>query len=298
MNFSPLPALRLITTRRVFSCLDAFALLCALFFFTSASQAQTTYPLGAIFSNKGAAGLSSVQANVQQQKTTAPVFKSNGVETREYDGYFQASSNTSKLAVLSDDGTSMSIDGNSVLGRAGQGQGFDEPNSTTFYPLSFAFQAGRVYHLHLTYTNTIHTSDADVDGLTLFAYDGGGNLVEPGVTQVYTAPGVAAEIMSGAMDDDDHTMVVYAKIAAAKAGVTVRFEVVDNSPSTTVASLSVAEATTDSEGIAQTVLKSSNTDAEGQKVTVKAWVQTDKSDVKQTQVELLIPGIEYSITEE
>ena len=112
------------------------------------------------------------------------------------------------------------------------------------------------------------------------------------------AEGVAAEIMSGAVDDEDHTIVLFAKISEATAGVSVNFEVEDNSPSTTKASLSAATAITDAEGIAQIVLKSSNTDGEDQSVKVKAWILTDKSDVKEVTVALLQPGIEYFVPEE
>ncbi len=129
--------------------------------------------LGDAFTNKGTAGLSAVRDEALSQSTSTPRYKSNSVETRYYEGYFQPNSDSSKLALLSDDGSSVWIDGNSVLDRAGSGQGFENFDST-FTPLGASFEQGQSYLIRIKYTNTVHSSDADVDGFTLWAYDGGG----------------------------------------------------------------------------------------------------------------------------
>lgn len=175
---------------KIFSVLRlsaVFTLLCSL---SMSAMAQTPSPVGSIFSNKGELGIESVRNAALSQMTTTPYYKSNGEETVWFEGYFRAASNSSKLALLSDDGTSVWIDGEQVLNRAGKTQGFEGEGThrrgetvwkngfdVTFYPLSKTFVAGQVYHLKLEYTNTIHDSEADVDGVSLWAYDGGGDIV-------------------------------------------------------------------------------------------------------------------------
>jgi len=146
---------------------------------TALAQAPTPppSPLSSILSNKGELGIDSVKNAARSQATGTPNYKSNGVETRTFDGYFQAAANTTKLAILSDDGSSVSVDGQQILSRAGQGQGFEDFDSC-FSPLSFSFTAGQTYHITVQYTNTVHTGDADVDGVSLWAYDGGGDIVD------------------------------------------------------------------------------------------------------------------------
>lgn len=174
------------------------------------AQAPTPFAVGSIFNNKGELGIESVRNVALAQSTATPHYKSNGEETRFYEGYFKAAENTSKLALLSDDGTSVWIDGQQILNRAGQGQGFENFDST-FYPLTKTFTAGRIYHLKLQYTNTSHKSDADVDGVSLWAYDGGGTIITvTGTLQVRSkAPvsstwGQTANVAAGGLGTTEH----------------------------------------------------------------------------------------------
>ncbi len=101
-------------------------------------------------------------------------------------------------------------------------------------------------------------------------------------------------IMSGALDNPDHTMVLYARVKPPVAGVTVHFDVHDASPSTIAASLSRREALTDADGIAQTVVKSSNTDTPHFKALVTARVKEgDTRRAKSFAVEILLPDITF-----
>lgn len=129
-----------------------------------------------LLTNKGELGENSVRNEAIAHSRATPAYKSNGEETRYYNGYFRADSNNTKLALLSDDGTSVWIDATPVLTRANQGQGFENFDST-FSLLPKTFVAGQVYHLFLQYTNTSHQGEADVDGFSLWAYDGGGDIV-------------------------------------------------------------------------------------------------------------------------
>lgn len=161
----------------------AALVLCLLCSRVAIAQTPTPTPFAVadIFYDKADADYETVKNSAKSQSTSTPFYKSNGLETRTYEGFFKAASDNSKLALLSDDGTSGWIAGTQVLDRAGQGQGFENFDST-FYPLSSSFKAGQVYKIRLVYTNTVHRDDADVDGLTLFAYDGGGTIVDSPVT--------------------------------------------------------------------------------------------------------------------
>lgn len=173
---------------------------------TALAQAPTPppSPLSSILSNKGELGIDSVKNAARSQATGTPNYKSNGVETRTFDGYFQAASNSTKLAILSDDGSNVSVDGQQILSRAGQGQGFENFDSC-FSPLSFSFTAGQTYHITVQYTNTVHTGDADVDGVSLWAYDGGGGIADDfnvQVTQSHATPnpGTVGQTVKASLD--------------------------------------------------------------------------------------------------
>jgi hypothetical protein len=227
--------------------------------FSSSSSAQTSPPtpfdLSGIFNNKGELGIDSVKSAALAQSTATPYYKSNGVETRYYEGYFKPATSSSKLALLSDDGTSVWIDGQQVLNRAGQGQGFENFDST-FYPLSKTFVAGQIYHLRLQYTNTVHRNDADVDGVSLWAYDGGGGIVTLNLS-VATAK---TEICAGGLADTVHQTEITATVKDGNnvvvPNISVSF-IVENSHLDYPATLSTASVSTSPQGQAKTTLTSS-----------------------------------------
>lgn len=256
-------------------------------------KASWSTALGDVFSNMPGADWEAVRSAATAQAASQPYYKSNAVESVVYEGYFRANDNTAQLAVFSDDGADVYIDGTQVYSGKGTGQAL--PNlDQSLHQVGFTFDPDQVYKIKVDYGNLVLTGDTDIDGITLFCYGGGGQITHV-VDSIDHDPAEQPEIMSGAINDEDHTIVLYAKIDEAKAGVTVHFEVVDDSPSTTPASLSVMQATTDAEGIAQTVLKSSNTGEENHNVIVKAYIQDDKSDLKETTVTLLLPDIEYQV---
>ncbi len=206
-------------------------LLAPLFLASRVAWAQTPSPtalaltsadVSGIFFDKGDADLEAVRnaALAQTTEPSHPFYKSPVVETRSYEGFFQPTSDNSKLALLSDDGTSMWIDGEQVLNHADKGQGFEDFDST-FQPLATSFKAGQIYHLRLKYTNTIHSNDGDMDGITLFAYNGGGTTVKPSVK-------LTGEVLSGELvrlcagGIDDHSSEWATRVHTAK--VTATFD--------------------------------------------------------------------------
>ncbi len=220
----------------------------------------------------------SVKSAAMAQINATPFYKSKVLETRWYDGYFKAApgASASKLALLSDDGTSVWIDGVKVLDRAGQGQGFEQFDSTfvTLAPYGkTSFTAGQVYHLRLQYTNTAHLSNDDVDGISLWAFDGGGDIVpKPDPLKFTFALGKTA-LCAGGLASAPHQTHVDVTVKNPD-GTSATNKVVALSVDTTLpgstaplsatdpdadlrASLSSAAGTTDSTGTVHTLLTSS-----------------------------------------
>ena len=89
-------------------------------------------------------------------------------------------SSTSKLASFSDDQvtvyitdeeTGASSDG--LGGTVGQGVAMEDI-SRSLVELNYQFVAGRRYTVRVEYDNTLYTGSGDIDGVVLFAYNGGG----------------------------------------------------------------------------------------------------------------------------
>lgn len=192
------------------------------------AQSPTPAPhfLGDAFTDKGQAGLSVVRNEAFSQSTLTPRYKSNSVETRWYEGYFHPNTNNSKLALLSDDGSSIWIDDEAVLDRAGQGQGFEKFDST-FTPLNASFERGQSYHIRIKYTNTIHRDDADVDGLTLWAYDGGGEITVEEFPD-FEGTGESSNDTDSQIQQSTTSPSAQSRVAAAKATIPVRQRVMLN----------------------------------------------------------------------
>ncbi|MDD3927649.1 MAG: hypothetical protein PHT33_13415 [bacterium] len=114
----------------------------------------------------------------------------------------------------------------------------------------------------------------------------------------FTVPGLgtlesdSSEIMSGALDNEEHQTRVYVQVYPATASVKIIFTVDDQSLATVPASLSETEVYTDADGIAETIITSSNTPDVGYSVTVKAKID-GSTDERQLQIALLLPDNEF-----
>ena len=259
--------------------------LCLAFIFCIGGQAfgQTSVPLsvGDIFSDREDASLELVRNAAAAQSTSAPFYKSNSVETLTYEGFFKPRDNNSRLALLSDDGASVWIDGEQVLSRKGQNQALDDLNAS-FHALSKTFIAGRIYHLRVEYTNTIHVNDDDVDGLSLWAYSGGGEIVDLSVSVSATE----TEICAGGVADSAHQTSVKAVVKdsanAPVSGLSVSFSV-ENSHEEYPATLTADSSTTNAQGEATTTLTSSRKISST--ATVKARVATSEAETSQISMQ-------------
>ena len=89
----------------------------------------------------------------------------------------------SKLAIHSDDGSDVTINGNPVWSKKGVGTSLANEDSFKEFTgpdtNGAAFVAGQEYCVTINYSNMMHTA-GDKDGVTLYAYDGGGS-VRPGL---------------------------------------------------------------------------------------------------------------------
>lgn len=151
--------------RRTFGVL---ALFCGLL--TTPVSAQT---LPTILLDMGTANEAAVRAEASSQAASEPRYRSRAAgELTYFTGPFVPDSADTKLAIFSDDGCTVKIDGNAVHSRSGQGQHLPDLNQS-FHVIDFTFEAGRTYTLMVEYTNTIYPGDWDVDGCTLFAFGGG-----------------------------------------------------------------------------------------------------------------------------
>lgn len=109
-------------------------------------------------------------------------FKSVKKETRIFKGWFLSARNNPSMAVLSDDGVDVIIksvggEANTVLNRFGTGQHLADTEKSLHFlePPALAMSEATLYEMTVRYSNTIYTGETDRDGVTLYAYDGGGN---------------------------------------------------------------------------------------------------------------------------
>lgn len=99
---------------------------------------------------------------------------SSKIEVLRFDVSFTANADTDRLAVLSDDGCDIYIQGGTMtstkfLSRRGMGQHL--PNlGQSLWKVPFTFTGGTTYTIQVVYTNTVYSGTTDVDGVTLFAY--------------------------------------------------------------------------------------------------------------------------------
>ena len=131
-----------------------------------------------------------VVADAKAQSTGAmsggtPIYHSTKLEETTLEGDFTADADTTSLAIFSDDGCDVTIDGSVVWSSKDKGQALaDLPNS--LHKLSTTLNPGQTYHIKIDYSNTIYTGNADVDGCTLFAW---GDDSPPSVTLTADDPG-------------------------------------------------------------------------------------------------------------
>lgn len=116
-----------------------------------------------------------VDAAHWQANNDRPIRLSAPTSTPEYvtySGTWTPTQNMMRLAIFSDDGCDVWIDGQKVWSRKGQGQAL--PNlSQSLHVLPGTFVSNQTYTIQIDYSNTAYLGSADIDGVTLFAYRDG-----------------------------------------------------------------------------------------------------------------------------
>jgi len=157
----------------------------------------TSRPLAQILVNLEDAGIEQAkeiaaqQAKQQWMIDRGPNYKSSpaaennnpAVLTDEvvFEGIFCPASESTRVAIFSDDGCDVFIDDRLVLNNFKKGQHLPSLKES-FVVINFDWKRGRDYRVKVHYSNTIFTGKADIDGCTLFTFDGGGSAKIPQIT--------------------------------------------------------------------------------------------------------------------
>jgi len=140
---------------------------------------------------------------------------------------------TTSLAILSDDGADVYVNGSKVWSGKGQPQDLSTL-SQSLHTVSVTLQAGTVYNIKIDYTNTIYTGSYDIDGCTLFAYpsptqgDRGFKITAMNIVKVdgqTTPSGWNGRLFKAS--NGNRSVTVRATIDTATAGQTVYWSYVD-----------------------------------------------------------------------
>jgi hypothetical protein len=119
-------------------------------------------------------------ANVAQLKQfvigRAPKQRSIAVEQRTFEGAFTPADAQTTLAVYSDDGCDVYIDGQRVLNRLNTGQALVRPDHSV-HGIDFNFVPGQVYAIRVVYSNIRYLGPTDIDGVTLYSIGGQGGTI-------------------------------------------------------------------------------------------------------------------------
>lgn len=246
----------------------------------ASAQTPTPVSLNKVFIDMGKVDVDEVKIRAAQQANPkdgpVPKFRSTA-ETpnrkdrkpdKVFEGCFIAAKDDTKLAIFSDDGVDLYIDGELVHKKLTVGQHL--PNLTQSFhvvttkdsdKIEFTFKQDQSYRIRIEFKNMIYNIDPndkdnidfDVDGATLFAYKGGGFVVD--VEEIHPIDTDFAKDRAGRImistnrdDNDYHTVkkttlkksgesvpaqtrdarvTISAYITPKVAGVTVYFEVID-----------------------------------------------------------------------
>ena len=168
------------------------------------AQPPVALPLQQIMLNMGKANETAVRKEAMRETNLKvwPLFSSNPPKTpffRNFEGHFIPRLDTTQLAIFSDDGCNVLVDDvtpgkkqdaikNPVHNMLSRGQHLPAL-SQSFHVLQLRdsqgaklnWKQGHIYRIRVSYSNIWHTDRKDVDGCTLFAYEGGGRLLPHGL---------------------------------------------------------------------------------------------------------------------
>jgi len=151
---------------------DGSALALVGLLFVAMSSSAASVPLSLPWTNCPSVEVGTLRNYAFSNQFTAYTSVSNN-DAKTFRGIFTPASSSSKLAIHSDDGSQVTIGGQS-WGTAGAAASLNLDNSWT--EIGFTFTANQDYCIEIQYFNaTYSTNSGDRDGVTLYAYDGGGS---------------------------------------------------------------------------------------------------------------------------
>ncbi len=156
---------------------NSLVILLAAIFAVAPRCVHANQPTGEMLLNLGDADFALVVSAATQMAANGEDLgyrSAEAPEERTFDVDFVPTAATTKLAVFSDDGVNVLINGQSTnVMRKGQGQALPDI-ANSLRPIEYTFTPGQTYQIRIEYSNIIYTGGGDIDGCKLFAYDGGG----------------------------------------------------------------------------------------------------------------------------
>ena len=176
---------------RVRGLIQAMLLLSACLLGCRGARAQS-HNLYNVFENMEGAPWSGVEQVARQQAegSLGPVYRNIPRMTPFYkffEGTFYPVADSTRLAIFSDDGCNVFINGQQVWSRLNRGQHLPALQQS-LHPIPFQLVAGQRYDIRVEYSNTYYTGSLDADGATLFAYTYDENPYRPAVDWLVGSP--------------------------------------------------------------------------------------------------------------
>ena len=163
---------------RMITKILVFLGVCLTAYFNGRVSADTPLALTKTFKNMGTLGFTDVQTESTKEALWMPRYKDAPAHVPEhlsFHGWFYPDATTTSLAVLSDDGVDVYINGKRVLNNLDKGQAMPDI-AHSLYQLTYTPTVGQPDEILINYSNIVYTGDGDIDGVTLFAYNGGGQV--------------------------------------------------------------------------------------------------------------------------
>jgi len=182
-----------------------------------ASAQNVTGTLSTILDEEpSGSGWSAVVSDAQAQCSGNghPLYHSTVLENQTFEGDYTPTRRM-VLAIFSDDGSDVTVDGTKVFppsgqtaGGQGQGQALD---INALHKVGVTLEPNTTHHIKVDYSNIIYTGSGDIDGCTLFAYEKTTPYIsldtaQSPVTATFSSPnGIDASTLKFTFDGVDQT---------------------------------------------------------------------------------------------
>ena len=180
----------------------------------------------------------------------------NNYDYHSFTANFSASSDNTKLASFSDDQVTVYITdtttgemSSGLGGIVGQGVALEDIDHS-LVELNYQFTAGRVYSIRVEYKNIKYTGNGDIDGVVLFAYNGGGTVVpqveifvrakRSGTAEAWSS---STAVCAGGIVSNAHIAEIEIRTTPATPGYAITTSLIGGSGESTGATLTIGSST-------------------------------------------------------